>query len=178
MPKQVVMINRAPVLTLWACVVAEQLGYEHDTALTLGKAVAGLNAQSKGRMLGIFGPRKGVQSGQPPKKVGLGEEFWINLCQRGVPAKNTDQGIRAVVKDRPIDPDKVKSYLKGKFGDDLEPTTSDMQDLAQSLAPDELAERSYPLYEKFRPDIPPGQRGWGAKGKLNLDLIRSLAKKD
>ena len=178
MPKQMVMINRAPVLTLWACVVAERLGYEHDTALTLGKAVAGLNAQSKGRMLGIFDSRKGSEPGLPVKKVGLGEEFWINLCQRGVPAKNTDQGIRAVVKDRPIDPDKVESYLKGKFGDDLEAAISAMQDLAQSLEPDKLAERSYPLYEKFRPDIPPGQRGWGTKGGLNLDLIRSLAKKD
>ena len=49
-----VKINRAPVLTLWATVVAERLGYDHETALTLGKAVAGLNAQAKGRRLGIF----------------------------------------------------------------------------------------------------------------------------
>jgi hypothetical protein len=41
-----VKVNRAPVLTLWAAVVAERLGYERDEALTLGKAVAGLNAQS------------------------------------------------------------------------------------------------------------------------------------
>ncbi len=178
MPKQMVMINRAPVLTLWAYVVAERLGYEHDTALTLGKAVAGLNAQSKDRMLGIFGPRKGVEPGRLPKKAGLGKEFWINLCQRGGPAKNTDKGIRAVLKDRPIVPDKVEFYLKGKFGDDLEAAISAMQDLAQSMMPDELAECSYPLYEKFRPEVPPGQQGWGAKGKLNLDLIRSLVEED
>jgi hypothetical protein len=49
-----VTINRAPVLTLWAAVVAERLAYSHGTALTLGKAVTGLNAQSKGRRLGIF----------------------------------------------------------------------------------------------------------------------------
>ena len=58
MGENTVTINRAPVLTLWASVVAEQLGYAHATALTLGKCVAGLNAQSKGRMLGIFGPPK------------------------------------------------------------------------------------------------------------------------
>ena len=50
-----VMVNRAPVLTLWA-VVAEVLGFEHDEALTLGRAVAGLNAYSKGVSLGIFQP--------------------------------------------------------------------------------------------------------------------------
>ena len=44
----VVKINRAPVLTLWAAVVAERLGYEWEEALTLGRAVAGLNAYKKG----------------------------------------------------------------------------------------------------------------------------------
>ena len=51
-----VMINRAPVLTLWAAVVAEILGFEYDEALTLGRAVAGLNACSKGVALGLFQP--------------------------------------------------------------------------------------------------------------------------
>jgi hypothetical protein len=36
--------------------------------------------------------------------------------------------------------------------------------------------RAYPLYEKFRPSIPPGVRGWGAKGELDLDLLRSLTR--
>jgi hypothetical protein len=36
-----VMINRALVLTLWAAVVAEVFGIEHDEALTLGRAVTG-----------------------------------------------------------------------------------------------------------------------------------------
>ena len=58
MPKKTVTINRAPVLTLWAAVVAEELGFDADTALTLGKAVAGLNAQTKGRSLGSLGGRK------------------------------------------------------------------------------------------------------------------------
>jgi hypothetical protein len=45
--KTSVMVNRAPVLTLWAAVVAEVLGFDHDEALTLGRAVAGLNAYSQ-----------------------------------------------------------------------------------------------------------------------------------
>ena len=49
-------VNRAPVLTLWAAVVAERLGFEPEEALTLGKSVAGLTAQSKGQRLGIFTP--------------------------------------------------------------------------------------------------------------------------
>ncbi len=52
-----VMVNRAPV-------VAQVLGFEHDEALTLGRAVAGLNAYSKGVSLGLFQP--------PPPTIVLG----------------------------------------------------------------------------------------------------------
>jgi hypothetical protein len=51
-----IKINRAPVLTLWATVVAERLGFDQDTALTLGQAVAGLSAYAKGVSLGIIEP--------------------------------------------------------------------------------------------------------------------------
>jgi hypothetical protein len=58
MPTTRISINRAPVLTLWAAVVAERLGFNADESLTLGKALAGLNAQAKGRRLGIFKPHE------------------------------------------------------------------------------------------------------------------------
>ena len=47
------MVNRSPVLKLWAAVVAEVLGFEHDEALTLGRA-AGLNPHLKGVPLGLL----------------------------------------------------------------------------------------------------------------------------
>jgi len=168
-----VLTNRAPVLTLWGQVVAERMGYGREAALTLGKCLAGLNAQSKGRMLGMYGPPKSPHGG-PPKKVGLGEDFWIQLCDRGLPAKNTDDGIRAVVKDKPIDPAAVQRYLEQKFGDDLPAVREAMMALAAAFDAEQLAAAAYSLYERFRPKIPPGRRGWGAKGELDLDFIRSL----
>ncbi|MHC4481788.1 MAG: hypothetical protein ACYS1C_12585 [Planctomycetota bacterium] len=174
MAKSTVMINRAPVLTLWGAVVAERQGFASDEALTLGKAMAGLNAQAKGRRLGIYGPPKG-RHGEEPRKTGLGEEFWVEVCGRPVPAKNTEQGVRAVVKDKPVDPEKVRNYLHGKFGDDLEAVRKAMRDLAEKFKPEELAQAAYGLYEQFRPEIEGGRRGWGQKGALDLDLIRSLA---
>ncbi len=39
MGENIVEINRAPVLTLWATIVAEREGHDPETALTLGKAV-------------------------------------------------------------------------------------------------------------------------------------------
>ena len=49
-----------------------------------------------------------------------------------------------------------------------------MVELAAAFTPDDLQERAFSLYERFRPQIPPGRRGWGKKGELDLDLIRSL----
>jgi hypothetical protein len=177
MPDSVVLINRAPVLTLWAAVVAEALGYERDTALTLGKALAGLNAQSKGRSLGMYGQPKGSEGELLPRKVGLGEEFWVEICQRAIPAKNTKDGVRAVVKEEPIDPVAVERYLRNKLGEHYETVRTVMEELARSFPREELADKAYMLYERFRPRIPSGQQGWGARGELKLDLMRSLARK-
>ena len=50
-----------------------------------------------------------------------------------------------------------------------------MEALSKAREPDDLAERAFALYERFRPEIPGGKKGWGAKGTLDLGLIRSLA---
>jgi hypothetical protein len=56
--------------------------------------VAGLNAQAKGRRLGIFKPHE--EKPHKARQKGPGKEFWIEICGRPVPARNTDDGIRAV----------------------------------------------------------------------------------
>jgi hypothetical protein len=168
-----ITVNRAPVLTLWAAVVAERIGFDRREALTLGKAVAGLNAQAKGRRLGIFQPRPDAH-GAPAKKSGLGEEFWIDLCGRPIPAKKTADGVRAVVKDEPIDPDAVEGYLERAFGDDLAAARGAMERLWRAFKPDALARDAFALYEKFRPAVARGQAGWGQKGTLDLDRILEL----
>ncbi len=100
----------------------------------------------------------------------------IEVCGRPVPATNTDDGIRAVRGRNPIDPDSVRRYLGNKFGDDLKAVRSAMQKLAKSYKPQELAHDAYRLYERFRPAIPEGVKGCGAKGDLDLGRIEGLAK--
>jgi len=169
------IINRAPVLTLWGAVVAERMGFERDEALTLGKAMAGLNAQAKGRALGIFGPPKATECDGVARRAGLGEEFWINLCGRDVPAKSTAGGVRAVVRDQAIEPAAVEQYLRSKFRGDLAAARAAMEELAAAFDPEELCEVAYGLYEQSRPAVPRGKSGWGRAGALDLDLIRSPA---
>jgi len=169
-----VMVNRAPVLTLWAAVVPEVLGFEHGEALTLGRAVAGLNAYSKGVSPGLFPPTpKEVK--EQRRKMRKEETVTVDLLNRAVPARYTDEGLRALSGESPIRPESVQKYLEGKFGDALEDVSSSILELAKSLPLSQLAEKAYALYEKFRPEIPPGKKGWGASGKLDLDLIRKMA---
>ena len=173
MTERNILINRAPVLTLWATTVAERLGFDQNEALSLGKAVAGLTAQSKGRRLGIYKPvPQGVKKARARKR---GEEFLIEICGRQVPAINTADGVRAVIKNKPIEPKNVERYLETKFGDSLATVRAAMRDLANAFRPEQLATNAFSLYEQFRPAIPEGVTGWGAKGNLDIDRIRSLA---
>jgi hypothetical protein len=175
MPNKKIKINRAPVLTLWAAVVAERLGYDEKTALTLGKAVAGLNAQSKGRRLGIYEEKSEEEKEeQATKQKQLQTEF-IEILGRDVPAVETAGGLRAAGKGKPIHAESVQTYLEQRFGEDYEAARSAMERLAKAYTPKQLKSKAYDLYEKFRPEIPEGKKGWGAKGELDLDYIRSLA---
>ena len=172
MAKKKIKINRAPVLTLWAAAVAERLGYNKKEALTLGKAVAGLNAQSKGRRLGIYEEKKDEDK---EKEAKPGKLEFIEILGRGVPAVKTPQGLRAAIKGKPIHAESVESYLEQKFGEELDEVRAAMEKLAKAYTPKQLESKAYDLYEKFRPEIPEGKKGWGAKGELDLDYIRSLA---
>jgi len=168
-------INRAPVLTLWAAVVARRLGFRWDESLSLGKALASLNAQSKGRRLGIFKPP--VEKTKAARERERGEQFWIELCGRPVPARNTADGIRAVSGRAVVTAEGTEAYLETKFGDHLADAQAAMTMLAHAYRPRELSEQAFNLYEAFRPAIPEGVKGWGAKGVLDLRRIRSLAKR-
>jgi hypothetical protein len=153
--------------------VAERLGFTRNEALSLGKAVAELTAQTKGRRLGLFTPSpEGVRRVREQKP---GEELWVEICGRSVPAVNGAGGARALIKDKPIEAVVAERYLAGKFGKDLWDVREAMNALANSLSPEQPAEQAFALYEQFHPAIPEGVSGWGAKGELDLDRIRSLA---
>jgi hypothetical protein len=169
-----ITVNRAPVLTLWAAVVAERLGYDWDEAVTFGRAVAGLNAAAKARRLGIAKPgeKRAVEQRAAPR---LGETVEVALCHRIVPAVRTEEGLRASTRGRPTAPAAVHRYLESKFGEALPEARAAMTALAKSFPREELAETAFTLYEAFRPSVPKGVRGWGTPGVLDLSRIRALA---
>src|SRR3978361_2490686 len=129
-----VIVNRAPVLTLWATVVAERLGHPPDTALTLGRSVAGSAARVKAR-----------NSGREERKADmprLREEhvtapvLLLGKTIRLLP--NNDGELRAADGDQPADPAGVERYLAKAFGDHLADVRTAMEELAARYEPAEL----------------------------------------
>jgi hypothetical protein len=167
-----IKINRAPVLTLWATIVAERLGHTPETALTLGRAVAGLNAQSKARRLGMVEEKKPEPEQKPPVR----KAKTVTVLGRAVPVVETKDGLRAISKDEPIKPSSVQRYLESKFGEHLPDVRAALEALAQAYPLERLEAQAYGLYEQFRPEVPEGQKGWGAAGMLNLERVRRLAR--
>lgn len=176
MASQKIKINRAPVLTLWAVLVAERLGFKPEEALTLAKCLTGLTAQAHGRALGIFEPAEEGKAKAKEREATEPRVFTQLFFGRQIPVVRTKEGIRAVSKGEPIKPESVERYLNSKFGEALPEARQAMEELAKSLPPKELSRKAYVLYGQFTPQVPTGAKGWGAKGELDLDKVRKLAK--
>ena len=169
-----IAINRAPVLTLWASVVAERLGHSRSTALTLGKTIAGKVAFSKAQTIGRA--RKREIDPAPARKPAGEKTKLLAFMGRHCTMIETASGLMAISEGKPISPKEVETYLDEKFGDALEETRLVMTELANSRSPAQLGREAFGLYRKFRPSIPAGSAGWGKDGVLDLDNIRRLVR--
>jgi hypothetical protein len=163
-----IRVNRAPVLTLWAAVVAEHLGHPPDTALSLAAVVAGTAARAKARRLGIAEKRDAGKDAQPAEKRDT-----ARLLGRDVPLAHDADGV--VLADagegKPGPAAPVAAYVAKAFGARLAEVRAAMEALAARFEPEELNRVGFRLYEAFRPDVPADVKGWGAKGALDLSKI-------
>jgi hypothetical protein len=174
-----IRINRAPVLTLWAAVVAERLGYDADAAITLGRVVAGRSARAKARAIGI----EAEHEPEDMREVARREEARharaalraVRLLGRDIAVIEGPEGLRAADDGKPASARSARAYVEKAFGADLAAAEATMRRLAWSLSPEELNRVGFRLYERFRPEVPPGAQGWGAKGVLDLARIEAAA---
>src|SRR5689334_5958186 len=150
-PSSSVRVNRAPVLTLWAAIVAERLGYPPETALSLASAVAGTAARAKARRLGIA-EAQASQEGAAPRGAPAGRSS-VRLLGREVPVTQEGGVLLAAEGDgRAASPAGVDNYIRRAFGDRLPEVRGAMEALAAGFDPEELNRIGFRLYEQFRPD--------------------------
>ena len=175
-PAPPIRVNRAPVLTLWATVVAERLGYPPETALTLGRFVAGSSARAKARRLGISDEKQDAEERHTRAAELKPRRQTVHLLGRDIPVLAADDGmLRAEDDGKPASAKSVQSYIARAFGDRLDEARAAMDALAESFPPEELNRVGFRLYERFRPDVPEGAAGWGAKGELRVERIVGAA---
>ncbi len=142
------------MLTLWATVVAERLGYPPEAALTLGRFVAGSSARAKARRLGISDEKRDAEERHAWAAALQPRRQTVHLLGRDIPVMAADDGTLRVEDDgKPASAKSVQSYIARAFGDRLAEARTAMEALAASLQPEELNRVGFRLYERFRPAL-------------------------
>ncbi len=142
----------------------------------MGGAIATITAISKGRSIGKMDkpdPGKAQERRKERKAKAEAEQlgdievmsFHLNLDKRGqamVGSKPKKAGEEALQKKY----GGAEQYdsVKAVFKDALK---------AWSGNEDEFDKQAFGFYEQFRPSVPPGQEGWGRKGQLNLETVKT-----
>ncbi|KAI5481076.1 hypothetical protein MNV49_006262 [Pseudohyphozyma bogoriensis] len=162
-----VVTNRAPVMTAWATVVAERLGFRRQEALSLAQVYTDMNASSKGVSLGIYEAKANDPHGGPAQP-------FVELMGRKVPVLSMQDGEwRAIAKGAVAEPAAAFAYVQKGFYQQMGAVIGSMQLLADSFSPDEVNQVGYQLYCEFRPEVD----GWGKKGEMKCSEILGLRKK-
>jgi hypothetical protein len=170
-----IRVNRAPVLTLWATIVAERLGHPPGTALTLGRAVCSSSGRANTRRIGIVDDEQAAEERCATATALKPQIQTILLLGRDIPVLPADDGtMRADDNGKPASARSVAAYIAKAFGNRLDEARAAMEALAGLLPPDELNRVGFRLYERFWPDVPNGAQGRGVKGELRLERITTV----
>jgi len=176
-----ITINRAPVLELWTSCVTHLLypDVSWDTCLSVGGAIATITAISKGRSIGTMDkPDPGEAQERRRKRMEKAEKEELEEIEvMGFKLRMKDG--HAEVGDKPKKGS--EAALKKKFGDEQYERVK--LSFEQALGgwegkEHELDGSAFKMYEHFRPSIPPGQKGWGKKGQLNLHTVKDVVGAD
>jgi hypothetical protein len=178
--KDEILINRAPVLELWAATVTSFLypDVSWETSLSAGSAISTLCAISKGRAIGtIDKPDPSAAEKKKKKKQRSKGDQLDELEVMSFRLKLKDGHV--LVGDTPKKAN--EQTLIKKFGEAAyEQVKKTFRDSLQSWSgqKDELNAQAFHHYEVFRPTVPKGQMGWGRKGVLNLQTVKDAVSPD
>ncbi|KAG1752714.1 uncharacterized protein EDB91DRAFT_1234689 [Suillus paluster] len=160
--KKSTVVNRAPLMTAWATVVAERLG--------IASVYTEMNAISKGVSLGLFDEAR-------KKEIEITKgstQPYVDLLGRRHLYQTQNETWRALTNTSPALPSTAFSYISRAFRQTTPYVIGALRLLAESFPPQELNTKGFGLYAEFRPDVD----GWGKRGEVRCERILSLRKKD
>ncbi|KAH8830481.1 hypothetical protein DL96DRAFT_1785244 [Flagelloscypha sp. PMI_526] len=173
--------NRAPVMTAWATIVAERMGFQREEALSIASVYTELNALSKGASIGRYASDKtkeleATPNGNQPyvefmgRKIALYQTSTKDNAKTSVQASSPNQW-RALMNNEPVKPSQAFGYISRAFRQNTPYIIGAMTLLARSWSAEELKQRGWRLYTDFRP---PTKDGWGEQGELKCSTILDL----
>ncbi|KAK7060563.1 hypothetical protein VNI00_001329 [Paramarasmius palmivorus] len=179
------VVNRAPLMTAWATVVAERMGFQREEALSIASVYTEMNALSKGVSLGIFeeGKDKGLDAtkgGAQPYVEFIGRRMYVlndlaidpyikTGTYRPLYQSQTKQW-RALLNGVPAKPSAAFSYISRSFRQTTPHITGALRLLANSLTPGEINGKAWSLYCEFRPAV----NEWGKRSEVKCSTILGL----
>ncbi|KAF8845863.1 hypothetical protein BDN67DRAFT_961513 [Paxillus ammoniavirescens] len=164
------VVNRAPLMTAWATVVAERLGFEREEALSIGSVYTEMNAVTKGVFLGLIDESRKKEI----EPISGERQPYVDLMGRRIPLYQTQSSKwRALVGGSPALPSTAFSYISRAFRQTTPHVMGALHLLAASYPPLELNNIGFSLYADFRPVVD----GWGKRGEVPCQRILSLRKK-
>lgn len=174
----VIVINRAPVLELWASCVARTVypSVSWETCLSAGGAISTITAISKGRSIGTMEkPDPGEEQEKREKRKEQADKEELEELEVMSFHLRLKDG-QAMVGDKPKKAG--EEALRKKYGgaEQYDKVKKAFEEALSSWKgrEEELDKRAFHMYEDFRPSVQPGQAGWGRKGQLRLDTIREI----
>ncbi|KAK4046421.1 hypothetical protein OIV83_006080 [Microbotryomycetes sp. JL201] len=201
-----VITNRAPVMTAWATIVAERLGFSRQEALSIGKQLlfshssfprsmlrplttvklfadtaqvyTDMNASSKGVSIGIF-DRSKLEAGGGPSQP------FVELMGRkasslqAVPVMSTRTGEwRAMSHGQTIDPQQAFSYIQRNFRQQMGAVMGKSAGLGafRILATSYSPNELNEMGYSLYCDFRPTVEQWGEKAEMKLVDVLNLQK--
>lgn len=177
-----ILINRAPVLHLWAACVTHVLypSLPWSTCLSTGSAISTICAVAKGRSVGTISERDDSEAAQRKRAEAKRKQKdleSIHVLQFNLKLRD---GLALVGSEQNGKPPGEEA-LRRKFGEEVyERVKEFFDDALQSWKhrDEELNKSGFRFYEEFRPTVSGGQKGWGRKGELDLEKIKSVVRRE
>ncbi|KAJ3896051.1 hypothetical protein GG344DRAFT_85526 [Lentinula edodes] len=162
------VVNRAPLMTAWATVVAERMGFQREEALSIASSYTEMNALSKGVSLGIY--KEGKQKGLEAAKGGT--QPYVVLMGRRPLYQIQNNCWRALHNGTPAQPSTAYAYLSRSLRQTMPFIMGALRLLVNSFNPQEINEKAWGLYTQFRP----AGEGWGERSEVRCTTILALRK--
>ncbi|KAJ7228585.1 hypothetical protein GGX14DRAFT_547571 [Mycena pura] len=162
------VVNRAPLLTAWATLVAERLGFQREEALSIASVYTEMNAISKGVSMGVY--KQGSEIGMEASPGG--SQPYVDLMGRRPLFRTQSSQWRALSGGVAVQPSTAFSYISRALRQTTPHVIGAMRLLVTSYSPEEINTKAWGLYAEFRPEV----NGWGARAEVKCEMILGLRK--